>query len=48
MDRHRAAHHQRLQHVGLELLHRDEQAQGDQRVDEALGEQRDDHAPGSR
>ena len=43
MDRHRPAHHQRLQDVGLELVDRDEQAEGDQRIDEALGQQRDNH-----
>ncbi len=42
MDRHRAAHHQRLQHVALQLLHSDDEAERDQRVDEALGEQCDD------
>ncbi len=43
MNRHRPAHHQRLEDVGFELVHRDEQAQGDERVDESLCEQRHYH-----
>ena len=38
----RPAHHQRLQHVALQLLHGDDEAEGDQRIDEALGQQCDD------
>ena len=42
MDRYRTPHHQRLQHVALELLDGDDQAESDQRIDEALRDQRDD------
>ena len=42
VDRYRAAHHEWLQHVTLQLLDSDDQREGDQRVDPTLGEQCDD------
>ena len=43
MDRDRAAHDQRLQHVTLELLHRDHRGQHEQRDHRAAIHQRDEH-----